>query len=189
MARRNGEADSRRFGHRASDALYGVGQSDHRPHEHRTGIREAAAGEARADAAVDEQRFRDSAGVDDYRVEVHGTMPNDAVLLSFFPHLHLRGKEFEYNIIHSPTSIEPLLDVHYNFFWQLSYRLETPISLKKGVRLQCWGTFDNSANNPGNPDPSVDVTYGQQSWEEMMVGFFDVAVDVKIGKPEFFIRK
>jgi hypothetical protein len=56
------------------------------------------------------------------------------------------------------------------------------------MRLECWGTFDNSANNPRNPNPTVDVGYGQQSWQEMMIGFFDVAVDAKIGKPEFFSR-
>ena len=73
-------------------------------------------------------------GVPDYRVEADGTLPNDATLLSFFPHMHLRGKNFEYNIIHRATSpnerpdqeIEPLLDVHYHFHWQMSYRLAKP---------------------------------------------------------------
>jgi len=139
--------------------------------------------------ANDHDRVPIPPNADNYRVEVHGTFPNDALLLSFFPHMHLRGKSFLFALNDGHNGLKTLLNVpNYSFFWQLSYRLETPIPVKKGMRLQCWGTFDNSANNPGNPDPSVDVTYGQQSWEEMMIGFFDVAVDAKIGKPEFFVR-
>ena len=72
-------------------------------------------------------RFVIPPGVDDYRVEVHGSLPNDAVLLSFFPHMHLRGKRFEYNILRPNESAEPLLRVNYNFYWQLSYRLAEPL--------------------------------------------------------------
>ncbi len=69
-------------------------------------------------------RFVIPPGADDYRVEVHGTLPNDATLLSFLPHMHLRGKEFEYNLIRPDGHIiETLLRVHYDFHWQLSYRL------------------------------------------------------------------
>jgi hypothetical protein len=122
-------------------------------------------------------------------VTAWGSMPNDALLLGFFPHMHLRGKSFLYTLSDGNNGLKILLSIpKYDFYWQSFYRLATPIPLTKGMRLQCWGTFDNSANNPRNPDPSVDVTYGQQSWEEMMIGFFDVAVDVKIGKPEFFVR-
>ncbi|MGH9455497.1 MAG: hypothetical protein ACRD2O_16170, partial [Terriglobia bacterium] len=72
-------------------------------------------------------RFVIPPGVDNFRVEVHGTLPNDALLLSFFPHMHLRGKRFEYNIIHPDGRIEEtLLRVNYNFYWQLSYRLAKP---------------------------------------------------------------
>ncbi|HVW07666.1 MAG TPA: hypothetical protein VHC90_03745 [Bryobacteraceae bacterium] len=123
-----------------------------------------------------------------YRVEARGTIPNDALLLSFFPHLHLRGKEFEYNIVHSPTDIEPLLRVNYNFYWQLSYRLAQPRLLKAGTTLQAVAIFDNSRNNPHNPDPTAEVTWGDQTWQEMMVGFFDVAVDPSVDKDHFFQR-
>ena len=75
-------------------------------------------------------------GVDDYRVEVHGSLPNDALLLSFFPHMHLRGKRFEYNILRADGSDEPLLRVNYDFYWQLSYRLAQPLPLKAGTVLQ-----------------------------------------------------
>ena len=96
----------------------------------------------------------------DYRVEVHGTLPNNATLLSFFPHMHLRGKRFEYNIIRPDGKIlETLLRVNYNFYWQLSYRLAEPRFLKAGTELQAVAWYDNSDRNPHNPDPNSDVTW------------------------------
>ena len=128
-------------------------------------------------------------GVDDYRVEVHGTMPNDAVLLSFFPHMHLRGKRFEYNILRADGTAECLLRVNYNFYWQLSYRLAEPRAVAAGTTLQAVAWFDNSKNNPHNPDPSAAVYWGDQTYDEMMVGFFDVAVPANVDKNQFFIRQ
>jgi hypothetical protein len=127
-------------------------------------------------------------GVDDYRVEVHGSLPNAALLLSFFPHMHLRGKRFEYNILRPDASVEPLLRVNYDFYWQMSYRLATPMPLKAGTVLQAVADFDNSKNNLHNPDPNATVYWGDQTYDEMMVGFFDVAVPANIDKPQFFIR-
>jgi hypothetical protein len=128
-------------------------------------------------------------GVDDYRVEVHGTVPNDALLLSFFPHMHLRGKRFEYNILHPDGSAETLLRVNYDFYWQLSYRLAQPRAITAGTTLQAVAWFDNSKNNPHNPDPTSAVYWGDQTYDEMMVGFFDVAVPANIDKNQFFIRQ
>jgi hypothetical protein len=128
-------------------------------------------------------------GVPDYRVEVHGSLPNDALLLSFFPHMHLRGKRFEYNILRPDGSIEPLLHVNYNFYWQLSYRLATPMPLKAGTVLQAVAWYDNSKDNPHNPDPNAAVYWGDQTYDEMMVGFFDVAVPAGMDKKQFFIRR
>jgi hypothetical protein len=134
-------------------------------------------------------RFIIPPGDPDKRVEVHGTLPNKALLLSFFPHMHLRGKSFEYNVIEPHGKIRTLLRIpHYDFFWQLSYRLADPIPLKAGTILQAVATFDNSKNNPHNPDPDSAVTWGEQTWAEMMVGFFDVAVDPGIDKQQFFVR-
>jgi hypothetical protein len=131
-------------------------------------------------------------GAPNHRVEARGTLPNDAVLLSFFPHLHLRGKEFVYNIVHrdksGPDRFETLLDVHYNFYWQLSYRLAQPRALKAGTELQAVAFFDNSKKNPHNPDPDAAVTWGDQTYEEMTVGFFDVAVAPDIDRSKFFDR-
>jgi mono/diheme cytochrome c family protein len=133
-------------------------------------------------------RFVIPPGVDDYRVEVHGTLPNDCTLLSFLPHLHLRGKRFEYNIVHHDGSIETLLRVNYDFHWQLSYRLAEPRALKAGTELQAVAWYDNSRHNPHNPDPEAAVHWGDQTYDEMMVGFFDVAVPANVDKRHFFIR-
>jgi len=130
---------------------------------------------------------------DDYRVEVHGTLPNDCLLLSFFPHMHLRGKRFEYNIVHRGSdrlnhNVETLLRVNYDFYWQLSYRLAEPRFLKAGTELQAVAWYDNSRKNRHNPDPDSPVTWGDQTYNEMMVGFFDVAVPAGMDKEQFFIR-
>jgi hypothetical protein len=134
-------------------------------------------------------RFLIPPGDPNHRVEVHGTLPNDALLLSFFPHMHLRGKTFEYNILEAGGRTQTLLRIpHYDFYWQLSYRLAQPMQLKAGAMLQAVATFDNSKNNPHNPEPDSAVSWGEQTWAEMMVGFFDVAVDPSIDKQKFFIR-
>jgi hypothetical protein len=135
-------------------------------------------------------------GVPDYRVEARGTLPNDATLLSLFPHMHLRGKRFEYNIIHRDKGsrarpdqeVEPLLDVHYHFHWQMSYKLAEPRLLKAGTELQAIAWYDNSRDNPHNPDPEAVVRWGEQTYDEMMVGFFDVAVAANLDKHSYFIR-
>ncbi len=126
---------------------------------------------------------------DNFEVEVEGTLPNDCTLLSFFPHMHLRGKRFEYNLIHPDGRAETLLRVNWDFYWQLSYRLAEPRFLKAGSKLQAIAWYDNSANNPHNPDPNATVVWGEQTWNEMMVGFFDVAVPASMSKEEFFRRR
>ena len=128
-------------------------------------------------------------GADDFRVEVQGTLPNDATLLSLFPHMHLRGKRFEYDIVRPDGSIETLLRVNYHFHWQLSYRLAEPRVLKAGTKLRAVAWYDNSRNNPHNPDPDATVTWGDQTYQEMMVGFFDVAVPANMDKEQFFSRE
>jgi len=137
-------------------------------------------------------------GDPEFRVEARGTLPNDATVLSFMPHMHLRGKRFEYNIIHEnrnhgsdakpPYEIEPLLRVNYHFHWQMRYRLTQPRFLKAGTELQAVAWYDNSAKNPHNPDPKTEVRWGEQTYDEMMVGFFDVAVPASMDKQRFFVR-
>jgi hypothetical protein len=134
-------------------------------------------------------RFVIPPGDSNYRVRVSGTLPNDALLISMFPHMHLRGKAFEYLITGPNGHVETLLKInHYDFQWQLNYRLAAPRLIKAGTRLEWVGYFDNSPNNPNNPDPTAEVRYGEQSWEEMMIGFFDVVVEAGFDKPKFFER-
>jgi len=125
-----------------------------------------------------------------YRVTAWGTLPNDALLLGFLPHMHLRGRTFEYDRTPPGGNPEPLLRVNrFDFHNQLSYRLARPLLLKKGTRLSATARYDNSANNPNNPDPSKEVHWGEQSTDEMMVGFFDVAVEPSLDKNAFFVRQ
>ena len=127
---------------------------------------------------MDNSTFRIPPGERDYRVTVSGTLPNDAQLLSLYPHMHLRGKTFEFDRIGTNGQPQPMLRVtNYDFHWQLSYYLKEPLALPRGTRLQWVATFDNSRNNPANPDPTAEVRYGHQSWEEMMIGFFTYTVE------------
>ena len=138
-------------------------------------------------------RFVIPPGVPDFHVQVRGTLPNEATLLSFFPHMHLRGKEFEYRIVHREADgarrVERLLRVHYHFHWQMSYRLAEPRELPAGTVLEAEAVFDNSRNNHHNPDPEAAVRWGEQTYDEMMVGFFDVAVAADMDKDRFFVRQ
>jgi mono/diheme cytochrome c family protein len=127
-------------------------------------------------------------GADNFRVEARGTLPNDATLLSFLPHMHLRGKRFEYNIVRKDGTIEPLLRVNWDFYWQLSYQLAQPLPLAAGTELQAVAWYDNSNSNPHNPDPMAAVRWGDQTYDEMMVGFFDVAVRADLDKWKYFER-
>jgi hypothetical protein len=120
-------------------------------------------------------------GAPDHKVESKITLQQDTTLISFLPHMHLRGKAFEYRAVYPTGETEELLRVpRYDFNWQLTYRPERPIVLPKGTTIECTAWFDNSANNKFNPDPKAEVRFGDQSWEEMMFGFFNVAFDPQI---------
>lgn len=125
-------------------------------------------------------------GAADYHASASGVLPREAMLISMFPVMHLRGTGFEYSIEQPGGKLETLLRVKpYDFYWQQSYPLKTPLLLPKGTRLVSTGYFDNSANNPRNPDPKAEVKWGEHSWQEMMIGFFDVAVEVNVDKVGF----
>ncbi len=112
-----------------------------------------------------------------HRVEANVTLYEDVTVTSLFPHMHVRGKSFEYKAFYPNGEIQTLLEVpHYDFNWQLSYYLKDPIKLPKGTRLQAIAHYDNSANNPNNPDPKKDVYWGEQTWDEMLAGFIDLAI-------------
>jgi peroxiredoxin len=99
----------------------------------------------------------------------------DLTLLSMSPHMHLRGKEFRYELVLPSGDREVLLDVPaYDFNWQTRYLLTEPRRLPAGSVIFCRAVFDNSKENLANPDPAQSVRWGEQTWEEMMLGFCDV---------------
>ncbi len=100
-------------------------------------------------------------------------------LLSMSPHMHLRGKSFRYTAVYPDGKREVILDIpQYDFNWQTEYRLANKKSLPKGTRMYCEAVFDNSEKNLNNPDPSVWVHWGDQTYEEMMIGYFHIAVPI-----------
>jgi hypothetical protein len=116
-------------------------------------------------------------GDSNYQVEAKLTLQDDATLINLLPHMHFRGKDFTYKVTYPSGESETLLAVpHYDFNWQLTYELAQPKLLPKGTVIDCVAHYDNSANNKFNPDPTKEVHYGEQTWEEMMFGFFDVSV-------------
>jgi hypothetical protein len=120
-------------------------------------------------------KFRIPAGDPNYRVDAEFTLGTDVTLHSLHPHMHARGKDFLYRVQYPDGRMETLLSVpNYSFAWQLWYNLEKPLPLPKGTKILCTAHFDNSVNNRFNPDPSKDVLWGDQSWDEMMVGFFNL---------------
>jgi mono/diheme cytochrome c family protein len=107
-----------------------------------------------------------------FKAEAATRFRADARILSFTPHMHYRGKDFRYELIYPEGKREPLLSVpRWDFNWQSVYRFREPVRAPKGSRVHAVAHWDNSANNPLNPDPKKAVTFGLQSWEEMMVGF------------------
>ena len=105
----------------------------------------------------------------------------DAELVWMMPHMHNRGKDMTYRVTFPDGRSETILNVpRYDFNWQLGYDVHTPVKLSKGTTLRVDAHFDNSAANRGNPDPTVDVYGGTQTWEEMMNPWFGVVVDRSI---------
>ena len=91
---------------------------------------------------------------DNVAVAASRTIAQDTRLLSFMPHMHLRGKSFEYKVTVSLRPSEVLLSVPaYDFGWQTYYVLDQPLAMPKGTKIDCRAHYDNSAGNPDNPDP------------------------------------
>jgi peroxiredoxin len=98
-------------------------------------------------------------------------------LLSFSPHMHVRGKAFRYTLVYPDKRREILLDIpRYDFNWQTEYQLRDKLEVPKGTRIYCEAIFDNSEQNLNNPNPKSWVTWGDQTYEEMMIGYFHYAV-------------
>jgi len=125
---------------------------------------------------IHQRRLNIQPGAANYEATSQTVFDQDADLLSFMPHMHLRGKDFRYEVVFPDGKRETLLSVpRYDFNWQSNYRLEKPLHLPAGTRIECTAHYDNSKDNPNNPDPNKMVNWGDQTWDEMMIGFVDYA--------------
>ena len=103
--------------------------------------------------------------------------PAESTLLSMSPHMHVRGKAFRYELERVDGKRETILDIPaYDFNWQTTYALADPRKMKEGERFLCTAVFDNSEDNLNNPDPTDTVRWGDQTWDEMMIGYYHYSV-------------
>lgn len=108
-------------------------------------------------------------GAADHRVDAEMTINRDILLFGMTPHTHVRGKRWRYDVVFPDGRRETILSVpNYDFDWQHEYQFREPLKLPKGTRLQASAWYDNSKANAANPDPTKDVWWGDQTWEEMM---------------------
>lgn len=128
--------------------------------------------EARSSAAVN-GFINIPAGDNNYSATAKTVFDRDTLIDNLTPHMHTRGKSFKYEVTYPDGTKEVLLDVpSYDFNWQTTYFLTEPKLLPKGTEMLCTAHWDNSTENLSNPDPTIDVSWGDQSWEEMMIGFY-----------------
>jgi hypothetical protein len=129
---------------------------------------------------IENKKFEIPPGADNHEVTSTMTATSPFQIYSFSPHMHLRGKDFKFTATYPDGRSEVLLSVPaYDFGWQSAYVLPKPKPIPKGTRIDCVAHFDNSANNPSNPNPAKLVKWGEQSFEEMMMGYFDYVEDLK----------
>lgn len=131
------------------------------------------AAELRTAAAYD-TLFTIPAGAANHPATAEFTLPFDAIVHEMSPHMHYRGRWFRFEAVYPDARRETLLNVpYYRFDWQTLYRLQEPKRLPAGTRIVLHGGWDNSTRNPYNPDSTVPVRFGEQSWEEMFIGYFN----------------
>jgi hypothetical protein len=119
-------------------------------------------------------------GAPSHEVKASKTFQEDTYLIAMMPHMHVRGKDFTYTVTYPDGRSEVILHVpQYDFDWQLTYELKKPLLLPKGTRLDCVAHFDNSTRNKFNPDPTREVRWGEQTWEEMMIGWYTTVRSLK----------
>jgi peroxiredoxin/mono/diheme cytochrome c family protein len=122
-------------------------------------------------------------GVADHVESTQRTLPYDLSVTALMAHMHVRGKAFKFEVTYADGKTETLLDIpRYDFNWQLRYDYATPKVLPRGCTVKVTAVFDNSAGNPANPDPSKTVRWGQQTFDEMMIGYFEIYVPVSDAK-------
>jgi hypothetical protein len=134
------------------------------------------------------QRFEIPPGAFDYEVAGEFRFPEAGSVLTLFPHTHLRGVRFQFDLEYPDGRELALLPLtNYDFNWQLNYDLLHPLKVPEGAVLRATAWFDNSEGNPANPDHTATVRFGEQTWDEMMIGYFnwvpDHAVAVEASAP------
>jgi len=123
-------------------------------------------------------RFVIPAGAASYQVDSEVGFSDDVHVWGLFPHTHLRGTRWEYHLVYPDGRSEAILSVpRYDFNWQTYYMFATPLAVPKGSKIQASAWYDNSAANRSNPDPTVDVRWGDQTWEEMQYTAITYTVD------------
>ena len=105
------------------------------------------------------------------------TFDQDAELVWFMPHMHLRGKDMSFRLIYPDGREETVLSAKFNFNWQLGYEVKEPIKVSKGTKMVVTAHHDNSANNPSNPAPDQNALWGEMTSQEIMLPWFGVIVD------------
>ncbi|MAT70516.1 MAG: thiol-disulfide isomerase [Planctomycetaceae bacterium] len=139
----------------------------------------AEPGTVRREVAVEAAlnfRLRIPPGDSDYMARTKYTIGRDSLLYSLTPHMHYRGKSFRFTARYPDGKQEILLDIpNYDFNWQNTYLLAEPKRMPQGTVIDMEAHFDNSADNPFNPDPEATVYWGDQTWEEMMIGSLSFA--------------
>jgi hypothetical protein len=114
---------------------------------------------------------------ENHKVTACWTFQRDIRLISFMPHMHVRGKSMTYEAIYPDGSRETLLSVpRYDFHWQTLYELKTPLAVPAGTKVMVTAIYDNSGHNHHNPDPSKPVRNGSATFDEMMIGFVNYTV-------------
>jgi mono/diheme cytochrome c family protein len=132
---------------------------------------------------VSNSYFKIPAGADNHKVTACWTTKEDIHLITFMPHMHLRGKAQKIEAFYPNGKSEVLLNVpNFDFAWQTVYYAKKPVPIPKGTRIMVTGWFDNSRNNKFNPDPAKDVRWGDPTYTEMMIGWLDYTVDNRAAK-------
>jgi len=117
-------------------------------------------------------------GDPNYEAKASFEFKEDSHIDSLHPHMHFRGKDFDYRLVYPDGTSKILLSVpRWDFNWQMTYFFKEPIAAPKGSRLECVAHYDNSIKNKFNPDPTKLVSWGPQTWDEMMIGYLDYTID------------
>ena len=146
--------------------------------QHRREVRERAAEDGSVVVPLQQANFVLKAGTADTRVDAEMTLNTDVTLWSALPHTHVRGKRWEVAAVYPDGRTEMLVNVpKYDFNWQTDYIFKSPLVLPKGTKLKTSAWYDNSTANKSNPDPTKDVYWGDQTWEEMQFTAFTFSIN------------